>query len=540
MKTLYLGPDELLVAAKVAFPKTTKVADVARAINEVEAEIREAVPVARVIYIEPDIYQAAQVGRAVDRRDRHQGRRLTRAPVTARSPPRVLQQPLRRRRYGSRRECSRATRSPSPSRGGQADPRDHRGRARRRARQHRIGRGDRGLADRQQLRARRRHRGRGRGAAQHRPHRRARSTSCSSAATAVAATPRYGERGENLNDVTILLHISPVSNSAIAVSLPRDLYVPISGCEDGNPGTRKINEALTYGGLACAVSTVENLTGLQIGYAAKIEFDGVIAMSNAVGGVDGLRRRADPRPARSRSTSRRASTRSQGWDALQFLRSRHGVGDGSDTTRISNQQLFLSALMRKIKSEGTLTNPLTIYALAKAAASNMQLSTSLSSLDTMASMALAVKNIPLANIAFVTYPSGATVHERGRRRRATQGRREGPDGCDRGRRADRRHRRSRRRRRRGRGHRRDPVADADRERAPPTIAPEGPRGRRAALHHHRSAGDRSRPAPTATRSSELLSRLGEELRQQRRRSPRRARRSCTSTRCGSRRSRSTS
>lgn len=62
MKTLYLGPDELLVAAKVAFPKTTKVADVARAINEVEAEIRAAVPVARVIYIEPDIYQEPSAG----------------------------------------------------------------------------------------------------------------------------------------------------------------------------------------------------------------------------------------------------------------------------------------------------------------------------------------------------------------------------------------------------------------------------------------------------------------------------------------------
>ncbi|HTE60888.1 MAG TPA: hypothetical protein VK631_11095, partial [Solirubrobacteraceae bacterium] len=55
------------------------------------------------------------------------------------------------------------------------------------------------------------------------------------------------------------------------------------------------------------------------------------------------------------------------------------------------------------------TNPLTIYSLAKAAASNMQLSTSLSSLDTMASMAKAVKDIPLANIAFVLYPSGETV-----------------------------------------------------------------------------------------------------------------------------------
>lgn len=59
MKTLYLGPDELLVAAKVAFPKTTKVSDVARAINDVEGEIRAAVPAARVIYIEPDIYQPA-------------------------------------------------------------------------------------------------------------------------------------------------------------------------------------------------------------------------------------------------------------------------------------------------------------------------------------------------------------------------------------------------------------------------------------------------------------------------------------------------
>nr|MDQ2697616.1 cation transporter [Actinomycetota bacterium] len=56
MKTLYLGPDELLVAAKVAVAKATKAADIARAINEVEKEIREAVPLARVIYIEPDIY----------------------------------------------------------------------------------------------------------------------------------------------------------------------------------------------------------------------------------------------------------------------------------------------------------------------------------------------------------------------------------------------------------------------------------------------------------------------------------------------------
>jgi len=58
MKTLYLGPDELMVAAKVAVAKTTKAAEIAKAINEIEVAVREAVPVARVIYIEPDIYVA--------------------------------------------------------------------------------------------------------------------------------------------------------------------------------------------------------------------------------------------------------------------------------------------------------------------------------------------------------------------------------------------------------------------------------------------------------------------------------------------------
>jgi cation diffusion facilitator family transporter len=56
MKTLYLGPDELMVGAKVAFGKNARMTDVAHSINAVEHSIREAVPAARVIYIEPDVY----------------------------------------------------------------------------------------------------------------------------------------------------------------------------------------------------------------------------------------------------------------------------------------------------------------------------------------------------------------------------------------------------------------------------------------------------------------------------------------------------
>lgn len=62
IKTLYLGPEELLVGAKVAFAPTSRLSDVAQAINSVEAAIREAAPIARVIYIEPDVYVAPGEG----------------------------------------------------------------------------------------------------------------------------------------------------------------------------------------------------------------------------------------------------------------------------------------------------------------------------------------------------------------------------------------------------------------------------------------------------------------------------------------------
>jgi cation diffusion facilitator family transporter len=58
MKTLHLGPEELLVAVKVGVPRAASADDLAFAIDRAEQRIRGAVPIARVIYIEPDIYKA--------------------------------------------------------------------------------------------------------------------------------------------------------------------------------------------------------------------------------------------------------------------------------------------------------------------------------------------------------------------------------------------------------------------------------------------------------------------------------------------------
>ncbi|MFJ5143327.1 cation diffusion facilitator family transporter [Streptomyces sp. NPDC088707] len=66
MRTLHLGPEELLVAAKIAVQHDDSAAEVANAINAAEERIRAAVPIARVIYLEPDIYKEAAAPTATD------------------------------------------------------------------------------------------------------------------------------------------------------------------------------------------------------------------------------------------------------------------------------------------------------------------------------------------------------------------------------------------------------------------------------------------------------------------------------------------
>jgi LCP family protein required for cell wall assembly len=213
-----------------------------------------------------------------------------------------------------------------------------------------------------------------------------------------------------LNDVTMLLHVSEDHTSAVAVSIPRDMVVPIPSCPNGEGGTyaamaaQPINVTLTYGGLACTVLTVEELTGLDIQFAGVITFTGVIEMSNAVGGVDVCVDAPINDPYSGLLIENAGTVNLQGSQALAFLRSRHGVGDGSDLGRISSQQVYLSSLVRTLKSAETLTNLPRLYALANAATQNMTLSSNLKSIDTLVAIAQSLKDIPIERIVFVQYP----------------------------------------------------------------------------------------------------------------------------------------
>ena len=212
-----------------------------------------------------------------------------------------------------------------------------------------------------------------------------------------------------LNDVNMLVHISDAPRRVTVISFPRDLMLPIPSCtaEDGSQTSamskQPLNSAFSVGGLACVVKAVSQLTGQPIQYAAKVTWGGVIEVTNAIGGVEvclanGIRDKYTgiDWPAGNRNIA--------GVEALQFLRTRHGVGNGGDLGRISNQQQYMSRLARKLVSEEVLSNPATLYKLAVTAVDNVTPSQSLTNPMTLVQIALAVKNVPFEEIVFVQYP----------------------------------------------------------------------------------------------------------------------------------------
>jgi len=223
-------------------------------------------------------------------------------------------------------------------------------------------------------------------------------------------TTEYGPVGNDLADVIILLHVSEDRKNAVALSFPRDLMVPVPGCPNPDGGEAfgpkdlyQINATMNRGGPACTLLTVQALTGVTIPYLAMIDFKGVIAMSEAVGGVDVCV--AEPINDKYTNLKLEAGEHNLiGAEALAFLRTRHGVGDGSDLSRISNQQVFLTSLVRKLKDDGALTNPFSMLRIGTAALENMTLSNSLTRLNVILGMAREVNDVDLDKITFLKLP----------------------------------------------------------------------------------------------------------------------------------------
>ncbi len=218
------------------------------------------------------------------------------------------------------------------------------------------------------------------------------------------------DAGGQLNDVNMLMHVSAEPRRVTVVSFPRDLELPIPSCAspDGSVvsamSKQPLNSAYSYGELGCVAKTISDLTGQEIPFAAKVSFGNVVNITDAIGGVEvcigngGIR---DPHTGIDLPAGMHTV---QGFDALQFLRTRHGVGDESDLARIGNQQQYMSRLVHKLRSDEILTNLPVVLDLANTAARNITPSESLTDPVRIVQLALTLKDVPFDDITFVQYP----------------------------------------------------------------------------------------------------------------------------------------
>lgn len=213
-----------------------------------------------------------------------------------------------------------------------------------------------------------------------------------------------------LNDVNLLVHVSENHDRAVVVSFPRDLLLDIPACPQGDGSfseareMQPLNSTMATGGLPCVALTVEQHTGLEIGYAGLMTFTGVAQLSTAVGGVEICVTAPLIDPWSGVNIPEAGYHTLEGGQALAFLRTRKGVGDGSDLSRISSQQVYMAALIRTLQKDGVLNDIGKLYGIAYVASETMSLSTSLSRPDVMVAMARALRGIPSENILFIQYP----------------------------------------------------------------------------------------------------------------------------------------
>lgn len=229
-----------------------------------------------------------------------------------------------------------------------------------------------------------------------------------------------GEGTAGRSDTAFLLHVYADHRHAVAVSVPRDSLVDIPACKmpDGSWSAPQhdvmFNAAFSVGETAegnpaCTQNTVEKLTGLRVDHTVVVDFAGFSALTSAVGGVpvclpqDIYQRDLSPkRPTRGSLIFTKGPQTVSGQKALDYVRLRHGIGDGSDIGRIKRQQAFVAALIKKVKSRGV--GPTTLLPLADAATDAMTVDPGLGSADRLLSFALSMKDVDLHNTKFVTVP----------------------------------------------------------------------------------------------------------------------------------------
>jgi LCP family protein required for cell wall assembly len=227
-------------------------------------------------------------------------------------------------------------------------------------------------------------------------------------------------------DTIMIAHVPANRKRVVVVSFPRDLEVDRPECEGWDAktgkytaqrhpaaGKVKLNSVYATGGPKCVTKVVQQLSGLAINHFVGIDFNGFRDMVEAVHGVgvcverplkDGVLGTIVPQGGTEVVLT--------GDQALSFVRARHVQGDvTSDYGRITRQQRFLSALLRKAMSNQVLLDPGKLTGFVQAFAKST-FGDNLG-VDQLMLLGRSMQGIQAGRVTFVTVPTVGEANDRG-------------------------------------------------------------------------------------------------------------------------------
>ena len=178
------------------------------------------------------------------------------------------------------------------------------------------------------------------------------------------------------------------------ISIPRDSWVDIPG-----HGTDKVNAAYAYGGPALLIQTVEQLTDVRIDHYVAIDFEGLVQVTDDLGGVDVV---VAETTSNGPHTFPAGVNHLDGDQARWYLGQRYGL-PGGDFDRVRRQQQYLQAVLGQLFSSDTFTDPGRLDAALLAVTSAVSVDEQLGNAG-MLSLAYSLRGLTPENVDFFTAP----------------------------------------------------------------------------------------------------------------------------------------
>ena len=153
------------------------------------------------------------------------------------------------------------------------------------------------------------------------------------------------------SDVNLLVTINPNNGQMLMTSIPRDYYVKLANCGKKD----KLTHSALYGGTENSIKTIEDFLDINIDFYARVDFQSVIQLVDALGGIDIYSDKAFIPYTDHGIKIPKGNVHMDGRMALAFARERYTYQSG-DQHRTENQQAVLQAIIKKAVSPKILTN----------------------------------------------------------------------------------------------------------------------------------------------------------------------------------------